>query len=462
MLQHLPASHLTRLTFHFDNVPEEGAAAEALMRLTALQDLDLSSSFYLSEDFMLAVAGLANLVKLELPPLCMVGALCVDWLPPQLQQLYLHDFGRFDEECLQLGQLTALTRLQLGYRMYETSELLLCSGDILPPNLVILDAHLGSLQPVLQLQHLQQLNLTMLLSFNGEVELQALTQLQALTHVGLDYVQHHVHADVWTWPSLPVKQLALAAVHETTLHSLSQLQGLTSLQLGTSMRRKPCQVHASYGRLAEALQHLTALQNLWWKDVAVGISHHGSSRSDDGEPPRESEGDGTDSVVGQMAGPSDPGWALMRAVAIHPLRSVTFIGPMPGYERCAITALQAATGLTYLELCRCGVQDDDVILLAQHLTALQSLTVQRESAVSSAVLPAVCSSLMQLTALDLSRTNVSDEHLHYLTGLQSLCVLDLDETCVTDSGAAVQLSGLSQLLVLSVSRRRGSRAKAVS
>eukprot|EP00775_Hariotina_reticulata_P001340 gene1340-1683_t len=377
-LQHLPASHLTKLTFGYDikHRAERRAAGLALARLTALQELDISSrSMELSKYDIAAVAQLTNLQKLKLPSLALFRPLSPEWLPPQLQELHLSGFGRWqddpseldneqddgqgDDGCMQLGQLTALTRLQLSERC-TIDELLLWHGDVLPPNLVVLDAQLGSLEPVLQVQHLQQLKLV--LPGEKNVDLLQLRQLQNLNDLGLDYVSNGASMDESLWSLLPVKQLAFGSCDEATLQALAELRDLTSLQLGGVYDNCPFDLPlwAGYDNLARILQQLTALQELWWKDIKASdddLWWHGEPDSGgDSEDHSEGDGDDSDHSSEEMRGGLDPASVLLRAIADHPLRSLRMIGmPPPGYKKTPILLLKAATGLTRLELYRCGV-----------------------------------------------------------------------------------------------------------
>lgn len=163
ILEQLPPTRLTSLVINFlDNNHRNQALIQqvnnAIGRLTALRDLSINTGTY-DLDFTSThhyVTGLSSLTSLTSLILAYIGnGKALTHLPVSLKELKLsRNFECAETDCLHLGHLTAVTNL-VGDSF---AEVCFHAGDVLPPNLLELEAadvrHAAVLLPLTKLQNL--------------------------------------------------------------------------------------------------------------------------------------------------------------------------------------------------------------------------------------------------------------------------------------------------------------------
>jgi hypothetical protein len=187
------------------NHMDKATACAALGSLVSLRCLDINA--LISSDLLPATSSLTNLTSLSALGLTPhQGVLNLRHLPPQLQELTMSITTFFAPETaetlpgIDLSHVTGLTRLMApaveqsvrdGWVVGLSGE----TEDKLPPNCRRLSvADVVSAQPLLELQHLERLELRgCRLSDEGVQEaLQQLSSLSTLTHLQLNIAMGHL------------------------------------------------------------------------------------------------------------------------------------------------------------------------------------------------------------------------------------------------------------------------------
>jgi hypothetical protein len=270
--------------------------------LTGLQKLVLTSPCP-DDTFLMAAAqqpGGADKLLLPLAELRQLRQLQLEFpiqprqlhglLAPKLEQLLLlgnvhrrQAVGRWPEQqLLQLGHLSSVTRLQLGCKALpvssgtSSSAATLTEHDVMPENVKVLTLQrCCSIAALLSLGHLQQLRIGYVAGAAARdlIQLTQLTQLQAVelghSDCGGSSSDDLAQAAA-AWQLLPVKSLSISVLKlgrvsvilpDEVLQHLGGLQGLTALEL-SGAEPETTVLEASSGQLAAALLQLTALQRL--------------------------------------------------------------------------------------------------------------------------------------------------------------------------------------------------------
>lgn len=247
VLEQLPCSRLTQMHLQFaaDHPPFLVRAAAAVARFTALQQLYISPSdsaaVTLQENFKLdclmpSLAGLSDLRSLVFEQLSSPS--CLRFLPPQLQELSVGLQMPPAPGQIQLGHVTALTRLSLSsspYNYWWDRKCVIDVGDVLPSNLQVLRLKdCGGVQPLLHLQQLASLEISNCTTAAAQLEqLSSLGSLQqlSLTCFGDTGVQNCAAA----WSALRSLSLYLymdgKEIQHHVMQQLSMAHGLMSLSL---------------------------------------------------------------------------------------------------------------------------------------------------------------------------------------------------------------------------------------
>jgi hypothetical protein len=290
-----------------------------------------------------ALQSLMHLTRLEYSHHVPVRQAAVQPLPASLVTLQL---GQSDDMSaflavvrkggLSLSHLTRLTHLTMAS---------IQPADVLPPSLVSLRVpKCVSLEPALDLQQLQKLQLG---SVPPAAELAQLAALRSLQELHLEAATHEMSEPQTALtqaaahlPILPLKSLVLHMfeIEPAFMESLSGCTGLIKLHLQYPL------FATALGKFGAALRQLTALEQLTMSQPEL-------------EEPR---------VMGPVRAVEAGMRAMLQAiVALPSLRRVELEGWWLSDGLAG--ELAAATQLKELMVCDCGVEPEDVELLVEKL-----------------------------------------------------------------------------------------------
>jgi hypothetical protein len=292
----------------------------ALAGLTSLRCLVLNTA---SNELLPGTAALTNLTSLSLQQLRLdEGVPRLQHLPQQLKELTMTLFGE-QPHAVDLSHVTGLTRL-LSKKVLgkDMTGLLIKHGVLLPPQLshIAVDDVL-SVQPLLQLQCLQRLELHLCSPKEVEhnLQLSTLTRLSDLP-ISVDAEEFELVADAWPrLPSLRSLQVGFWRFGRLGRHLLS-VPGLRILPQVTALQH--LRLHhlqlTTDSRVVDVFRGLSGLQSLGLQDCVVGVEENNSAL---------------------FAG-------MVAAIASLPeLRDLRLVH-MPQWDEAASVALSSATQLT--------------------------------------------------------------------------------------------------------------------
>lgn len=440
LLRQLPADSLKQLdiNWHGDSAACSRAITDGLSRLSGLRDLTiLGSPAEAHGGLTLVLSTLANLTALtQLVWYAEVHDLrLLEQVPHQLQHLSLGLARAVDNPCLDgeehtavdpqypahLGHLTALTYLDGdgGANHYIVRQ-----GDVLPTSLRVLHASdCASCEPLLQLQQLQELKLS--ITRTHAQQLQLLSRLTALTGVDLRYYDED-EDDVAVsstaaaaWGVIPgLTQLSIWCNHgdtplsEAVPQGLAQISGLQCLDIMDHYMTRATAV-----QLMKAIQQLTVLQSLQLTNLRV---YKLEGQVETAEPP--------ENAVAGTYGRLSISSSAATVIAGLPKLTCLSLCEMPLREGAA-AALARASQLTSLSLCACGLDSDMVRPILKSMSGLQSLDLMDNKGLFVSCVPSIMQ-LSQLTYLGLEGTGMCIfdlECLAKLTTLKSWRLPDMDD-----------------------------------
>lgn len=365
-----------------------------------------------------ATSSLTNLTHLSVHEGTVADASVLQHLPASLQELGICLDTKRDKELLDLSHLTALTLMTPGGRARQIS---LQEGDMLPPNVEVLQlAYNDRIKPLIGLARLRELSMEPC-SLRA-TELQALSDLQAVTGVKLAYVDWE---SAWwgaaAWSKIPLVSLWVYAgigsegPTPATLRQLGKATSLTCLGLGATCRTWD----GSVSDLAAALRQVRLLQ-----DLSLSIIRHDVQPAAGAAPAGGAAA--LNAAFRLSLQQQEPDWCMVAHVITDlPLLRVLHFDGLP-LDGLAGKQLAVTPQLELLRLT--GRYGFEVLLCLLHsCEGLRHLQTSNTAGMSDAVLSIIARQLHCLTRLDLSHNSgFTDAGIARLSRLQQLQCVHVD------------------------------------